>query len=208
MERRPRPRFLHGSWSTPGGFSTRTTSSRSNLSIVVQAAGAAPPCAGAVDASTAHQVSSTSSSRSGVMDFVGAGNPTHVHDVARPVRVCSQHAGGMNHVEEPRAPQASPHSCGTHTIGAATSDVARAHFTSPAVNWDERVAPHRVSLPGPTFALSRSSSDGRTEGVEAPSSLASLGITNMLTFADCFDSDAEVRGALGVAPQNEQDLAA
>ena len=60
---------------------------------------------------------------------------------------------------------------------------------------------------GPTFALCRSSSDGRTEGVRAPSSLASLGITDMLTFADCFDTEAEVRGAIGAASQTYGDMA-
>ena len=41
-----------------------------------------------------------------------------------------------------------------------------------------------------------------------PHSLATLGITEMLTFADCFESEADVRGALGAAPQTELDLAA
>ena len=91
--------------------------------------------------------------------------------------------------------------------GAPATTPACTLSTTP-VDWDQRTAEHFAAGSGATFALGRSSSDGRTEGVMAPRSLAALGITDMLTFADCFDSEADVRGALGAAPQNELDLAA
>ena len=214
MERGQRPRFLHGSWNVPGGVSASSTSSSSNLSIVVQAAGAASHCAGGLDTSIAPQVSSTSSSRrrkpNGALQWAGAGNPAHMFGAVRPALVCLPDPGSCNRVADGRAsPPTSTHlAFGACIAGAATSGPARPLCVPPVTLWDQRVAAPCACALGPTFALTRSIGDTRTEGVMAPNSLAALGITDMLTLADCFDSDAEVRGAFGAAPQNEQDLAA
>ena len=119
--------------------------------------------------------------------------------------VCAQDAGSWNRVDTP--PDSIHLTFGTCIAGAAMTASVRPQSVPPATVWDQRVAAPCGSALGPTFVLSRSSGDSRTEGVTAPSSLAALGITDMLTFADCFDSDAEVRGVIGAAPQNEQDLA-
>ena len=105
----PRSRFRHGSWRAPGGTALRSTTTsslaiRPSLSIMAQAAGAAPWCGcdsdvhvyprGALVPSAAHQVTPTSSSRRGARDLDGAGNPTHLSGAARPLFASSQHAGG------------------------------------------------------------------------------------------------------------------
>ena len=78
----------------------------------------------------------------------------------------------------------------------------------PTTVWADRIAACTTEVPGPTFALARSSREATTEGVIVPRWLLSLGITNMLDFADAFDCEAEVRTAYGAAVQTERDMAA
>ena len=78
----------------------------------------------------------------------------------------------------------------------------------PTTEWVDRIAACTAEQPGPTFALARSSREATTEGVVVPRWLLSLGITNMLDFADAFDCEAEVRTAYGAAVQTERDMAA
>ena len=143
MERHPRPRFLHGSWRRPGGLSSRSTSSSSNLRAVVQDAGVASPHSVAVGFSGSWsmrpQVSSTPSSRrrkpTGTVGEAVAGNPAILQGSARPTLAALNESVtlGAGCVGAPTPASARPIGrAACHAVGSARSSNwcwwARAHF--------------------------------------------------------------------------------
>ena len=177
-----RPRFQHGSQRRPGEGSPRRPSSRTNPRAAVQDAGVAPPLRPLAWSSGTRVSSTPSSSRrkpTGKWEAPAAGSSGVLPHPARPT--LAAHNEGVT--------------LGAGCVGAPTSGPPRPTVAPPAAQWEQRVAASEVGELGPTFALSRSSSDVRREGVMAPTCLMSLGITDMLTFADCFASAAEVRDA-------------
>ena len=185
-------KWQHGSWRAGAASSpTGTSSLRAGLNLPTPAAGAVLAGAHGSDMSVKWQATSSSSSHD-------HGPMTAASNAVKPVAARRAAVTGTQELDLLSEFALS---------GARATSPAHPQPTTP-VGWNRGDAIDSTVGTGATFALGRSNSDERTEGVMAPRSLAALGITNMLTLADCFDSEAEVRGALGAAPQTELDLAA